>query len=132
MQIIRAADKYTYNTIDGRKLCTSYIITGSLPHNIYIQGLMHPRWCRISSINRRCVRVCTNNMHTIVHFYTLTHITTYQCIIMYTLFTLKPEPPYFRNLNLPYFRATHVHSSCPYPGKRSVALGRLEKHPRPT
>ncbi len=80
MQIIRAADKYTYNTVDGRKLCTSYIRTGSLPHNIYIQGLMHPRWCRISSINRRCVRVCTNNRHTIVHFYTLTHITTYQCI----------------------------------------------------
>ena len=34
-------------TVDGKKSCTSW--DGKYPH--YLQGFIHPRWCRISSIN---------------------------------------------------------------------------------
>ena len=39
------------NTVDGRN--PAPVEVGSLSH--YLQGFIHPRWCRISSINRMLV-----------------------------------------------------------------------------
>ena len=39
---------HSHNTVDGRNLAPVDTV-GSLSH--YLQWILHPRWCRISSIN---------------------------------------------------------------------------------
>ena len=42
------------DTVDGRNPAPVDLVNGSLSH--YLQGFIHPRWCRISTINQICSR----------------------------------------------------------------------------
>ena len=42
-------------TVDGSEIRRSPVEVGSLSH--YLQGFLHPRWCRISSINSIFIQI---------------------------------------------------------------------------